>query len=487
MRLLRWFGFSFALAVGSGPLSAYEGQSYPVAKHGGGVFTSGPFDLEFVLLAPKGRYAVYFNDTSGEEYPASIVSDVSLSIQRTGQPAENLALRIDDRGKSWLANGSASDAQISAARVSYHFRGKAEQAEVPCSKVFHAELNTPPLVKAGTPAQLTFTVKDFFGRNTRAMQIVHEMPMHVMIVSADLADFYHVHPTLSDGNVFRVTHVFPHGGDYRLFADFTPVGGGNHIESFSVKAQGAGRAAIPLDPAAVWTGTAGSVRMTLASEKPLRAGEDIGLYMTLADAQTGAPVHDLQRYLGAWAHIAIISQDTRDFLHVHPMEEVPSNFAFFWYVMKRDLLHVHPMEPGAASPATLQTFAGFRRAGLYKMWVEVQRANGVLTVPFVLRVAAGAGQVTQIPQAPSGATLIKVSSAGYEPSRIAARAGRPLKLAFFRVDAQNCGRVVRFPDLGIERELPPGQIVAIEVTPRKSGPLAFSCGMNMMKGELLVQ
>jgi hypothetical protein len=487
MRLLRWLGFSFALAAGSAPLSAYDGRTYPVGKHGGIVFTSGPFDLEFALLVPKGYYALYFYSASGEELPASVVSDVSFSIQRTGQPAESLALRIDDGGKSWLANGSASDARISAARVSYRVRGKTEEAEVPVSSVFHAELNTPSPVKAGTPAQLTFAVKDFFGRNTGAMQIVHERPMHVFIVSADLADFDHIHPTLSDGDVFRVTHVFPHGGDYRVFADFTPVGGGNNIESFSVKVQGAGRAAIPVDPAAAWTGTAGSVRMTLASEKPLRAGQDIGLYMTLADAQTGAPVHDLQRYLGAWAHIAIISQDTQDFLHVHPMDELPSNFEFFWYIMKRDFLHVHSVEPGAASPATLRTFAGFRRAGLYKMWVEVQRANSVLAVPFVLQVGAGTGQVTQIPQAPSGAILIKVSSAGYEPSRIAATAGRPLKLAFFRVDAQNCGRVVRFPDLGIESELPPGQTVVIQVTPRKSGPLAFSCGMNMMKGELLVQ
>jgi len=353
--------------------------------------------------------------------------------------------------------------------------------------VFHAELNTPSPVQAGTPAQLTFAVKDFFGRNTSALQIVHERPMHVMIVSADLADFDHIHPTLSAGNVFRVTHVFPHGGDYRVFVDFTPVGTGNYIESFGVKVQGAGRAAIPLDPAAPWTGTLGSVRMSLSSEKPLRTGEDIGLYMTLADAQTGAPVHDLQRYLGAWAHIAIFSQDTQDFIHVHPLEEFTSNFEFFWYMVKRDFLHSHPVEPGGDSPATLRTFAGFRRAGLYKMWVQVERANRVLAFPFVLRVAAGAGRVTQIPQAPSGATLIKVSSAGYEPSQIIAKAGRPLKLAFFRVDAQNCGRVVRFPDLGIERDLPPGQTVVIEVTPRKSGPLAFSCGMNMMKGELLVQ
>ena len=480
MRLLRWLGFWLALAAGCAPLSAYA------AKHGGVVFKGGPLHLEFVLLAPT-RYAVYFNGTSGEELPASIVSDVSLSIQRTGRPAENLTLRIDDAGKSWLANGSADAAPISAARISYRFRGRAEQAEAPVSTLFHAELNIPPPVKAGAPVQLTFAVKDFLGRNTGALQIVHERPMHVMIVSADLADFYHIHPALADGNVFRVTHVFPYGGDYRVFADFTPAAGGNHVESFSVKVEGAGRAAVPLDPAAAWTGTAGSVRMTLASQGPLRTGEDIGLYMTLADARTGAPVHDLQRYLGAWAHIAIISQDAQDFLHVHPSEVVPSNFEFFWYMVKRDFLHMNPAVPGGESPTMLQTFAGFRRPGLYKMWVEVQRGNSVLTFPFILRVAGGAGEVTQIPQAPSGATLIQVSSAGYEPAQIPARAGRTLKLAFFRVDAQNCGRVVRFPDLGIERELPPGQIVVIEVTPRKSGPLAFSCGMNMLKGELLVQ
>jgi len=47
------------------------------------------------------------------------------------------------------------------------------------------------------------------------------------------------------------------------------------------------------------------------------------------------------------------------------------------------------------------------------------------------------------------------ASVGYEPARIQAKAGHPLKLAFFRADAQNCGRFVRFPALGLERQLPP--------------------------------
>jgi hypothetical protein len=471
MRLLRSIGLCVLLAAWAPNAPAHDGADH-VAKHGGIVFTNGPFDLEFVLLSPKGRYAVYFNDTSGEELPASTVSDVSIAIQRNGRPPESLALRIDDAGESWLGNGSASDAQISEARVSYRFRGKAEQADVPFSTVFHAELTTGVAVHAGVPVALTFAVKDFFGKNTGAMQIVHEKPMHLMIVSSDLAEYDHVHPTLAPGTVFRVSHVFPHGGEYRLFADFTPSAGGSHIESFNVKVQGAGRPPIALNPAAGWIATSGSVKMTLAADKPLRAGEDIGLSMTLADAKTGAPVHDLQRYLGAWGHIAIISQDTQDFLHVHPQEESPAGL---------------PLAPGTPSPATIRTFAGFRRPGIYKMWVQVQRANHVMALPFILRVGAGGVSVSQIPQAPSDALLVKVSAAGYEPSQIPAKAGRPLKLAFFRADAQNCGRLVKFPALGIERELPPGQTVVIEVTPRKTGPLAFSCGMNMMKAELLVQ
>ena len=80
-----------------------------------------------------------------------------------------------------------------------------------------------------------------------------------------------------------------------------------------------------------------------------------------------------------------------------------------------------------------------------------------------------------------------VSSSGYDPALIPAKAGKPIKLAFFRTDAQNCGREVLFPDLGIRRELPVGQTVLIDITPRRTGSLTFSCGMKMLHGELLVQ
>src|SRR6202012_1949586 len=120
----------------------------------------------------------------------------------------------------------------------------------------------------------------------------------------------------------------------------------------------------------------------------------IGFNMAVTDAASGAPITNLQPYLGAWAHIAIISEDTKDFLHVHPIEE-------------KGELPAAAAKPGLRTPSTIHTTTGFLHPGLYKMWVQVQR-NGVVTAhPFVLQVAAAAPQVSQGARPPAGATLVK--------------------------------------------------------------------------------
>src|SRR5215467_2488151 len=116
----------FALLAAT--VASLAGSAPP--KHGGLLFASGIFDVEFVM-ASKSHYALYFNDASGEELPASIVSDVSLSVDRADGPKENLPLKIDDSGESWLGSGALGGSQISHARVSYRFRGKMEQADIP--------------------------------------------------------------------------------------------------------------------------------------------------------------------------------------------------------------------------------------------------------------------------------------------------------------------------------------------------------------------
>jgi hypothetical protein len=109
------------------------------------------------------------------------------------------------------------------------------------------------------------------------------------------------------------------------------------------------------------------------------------------------------------------------------------------------------------------------------------------TSGFLNRVPPAGANVTQGPHAPPGAVLVNVSMVGFDPAVIPAKAGQPLKLAFFRPNAANCAREVVFPDLGITKELPPGETVVVDITPPKSGPLVFECGMKMLKGQLIVR
>ena len=106
---------------------------------------------------------------------------------------------------------------------------------------------------------------------------------------------------------------------------------------------------------------------------------------------------------------------------------------------------------------------------------------------FVTREAPAGANVTPGPHAPPGSVLVTVNMTGFDPEVIEAKAGQPLKLAFFRPNEANCGREVVFPDLGIRKELPPGQTTVVDITPSKSGPLGFECGMKMLKGQLIVR
>jgi len=447
---------------------AHDGRPDPAPKYGGVVFSSGTFDIEAVLYKPKGHFQIYFMDSAGQDVPAPALDGVGLTIRHSNGSQEKVVFHIDDAAKTWVASAPSADTSISGATISYEFLDIPIQTEIPFATAVHAEFQTDRKVaKAGQPVQLQFNIKDFFGKSVPALEIVHEKQMHLMVVSEDLAEYYHIHPEPGSENIFRVAHTFQHGGNYKLYADYTPIGGTGRIEAFDLKVEGPRRPSIPLDTRELKNVTETGIRMELTTDRPLRTGEDIGFSMALFDAKTNAPIHNLQRYLGAWAHIAVVSQDLQDFIHVHPIEEEP----------------IRTSDP---SPATIRTATGFRRPGLYKMWVQVQRDNEVTAVPFVFRVADG-GAVTTTAKVPPGAILVNVSSSGFEPSLIPAKAGVQLKLAFFRADAENCGREVIFPDLGIKRELPVGQTVVIDVTPRKTGSLTFSCGMKMLHGELLVQ
>ena len=92
-------------------------------------------------------------------------------------------------------------------------------------------------------------------------------------------------------------------------------------------------------------------------------------------------------------------------------------------------------------------------------------------------------------RAPSAAQSVRitVTEKGFEPDRVSLRTGIPAQLTFVRTTDKTCGTEVVFPSLSLKRALPLNEPVVVEFTPASTGEVAFTCGMNMLKGVVVVQ
>ena len=90
--------------------------------------------------------------------------------------------------------------------------------------------------------------------------------------------------------------------------------------------------------------------------------------------------------------------------------------------------------------------------------------------------------------ASQGTTLaVTVDAAGFHPDSLHAPANLPVHLVFTRVSDEGCGQQVVFPTLDIRRDLPLNTAVSVDFTMPASGSVAFTCGMNMLRGSVVVQ
>ncbi len=99
----------------------------------------------------------------------------------------------------------------------------------------------------------------------------------------------------------------------------------------------------------------------------------------------------------------------------------------------------------------------------------------------------GPKEATAATVAESGVQEVQVTvKGGYAPDVIAVRQGVPVRLNFYRDETASCSEEVVFGDFGIARQLPAFQTTPVEFTPDKAGEFTFTCGMNMMRGKLVV-
>jgi plastocyanin len=93
------------------------------------------------------------------------------------------------------------------------------------------------------------------------------------------------------------------------------------------------------------------------------------------------------------------------------------------------------------------------------------------------------------PTSPGQAQTVRiaVTNKGFEPANINLKPNVPAKVTFIRQTDQTCATSVVIPEYKINRELPLNKPVVVEFTPTKTGEFTFACGMNMLKGKVVVQ
>jgi hypothetical protein len=101
--------------------------------HGGVVMMKGD-DLHYeIVLDPAGRaHRVYFTDAVRDELPASVASEVVLTIKRLSAPDERIAMQIDDAGESWVGRGvSVANPATTTARLAFSIKNEPYWIDIP--------------------------------------------------------------------------------------------------------------------------------------------------------------------------------------------------------------------------------------------------------------------------------------------------------------------------------------------------------------------
>ena len=192
----------------------------------------------------------------------------------------------------------------------------------------------------------------------RRFSIVHERPMHLFIVGEGLDYFVHEHPVPQPDGVFMLDVRLPRPGPYMAIAEFLPEGGTPQIfQQMFTTGEAFGRPAAP--PIDVVAKVVDGVRVSLDAST-VKAGDTKTLAFRIEDAVSGAPVTDLEPYLGASAHLLIVPVDLTEALHGHPTDEGHG--------------------PGLAFAPLVP------RPGRYKAWIQFARAGRVSTTAFVIDV-----------------------------------------------------------------------------------------------------
>ncbi len=275
----------------------------------------------------------------------------------------------------------------------------------------------PSEVRKDEQAVMSFTVKNDNGDIIKDLKLAHEKLMHVLIVSSDLSEFYHIHPDLQSDGSFKSPYAFPNGGKYKVFVDITLADGKQvvHTAEVAVKVDTLPPQKLVADEK--FEQSIGGIKVVMKPDGDFVAGKQMLLGFDVFDIVTKKPATDLQNYLGEKAHFVVISEDLNEFVHSHPMSSKKNEVEHSEH--SHDAKLPNRTSTGG-SEVVVSAHITFPKAGLYKLWSQFQRNGRVIDVPFIINVKANTDSLKTVSNAeiPKDAYQITVSKDGFSPSEV---------------------------------------------------------------------
>ncbi|SCL14157.1 hypothetical protein GA0074694_0645 [Micromonospora inyonensis] len=211
---------------------------------------------------------------------------------------------------------------------------------------------------AGRADEFRFRIQETGQRPVTRFAIVHDKPMHLIVVRRDLSGYQHLHPTMATDGTWSVPLTLPEPGIWRAYADFaalTPDGAQTPVTlGVDLVVPGA-YAPRELPPVAR---TATVDRFTVDFQGDPRIGVDAPMAFRV---RVGDTTPTLERYLGAYGHLVVLREGDLGYLHVHPETELAGSAVMFRLTM-----------PG---PGRYRFYLDFQVAG------EVHTAEYTVTMP----------------------------------------------------------------------------------------------------------
>ena len=244
-------------------------------------------------------------------------------------------------------------------------------------KKYKMELKAEPAqLDADKGGALYFTPKE--EGNDKALvplDVVHDKKMHLIIVSKDLSYFEHIHPEYQADGSYRIEVLpkdkdyskgighnetkFPFGGEFIMYQDYSPTGAGHQLSRIPLTVKGKEKSPAKYT-AEDRTWSSNGYKVELSFDKPaVRTGEMLSLKTSIT--KDGKPVTNLENYLGALGHMVVISEDTEEYLHVHPMDSDKKGPDILFHTT-------------------------FEKPGIYRVFLQFQHEGKLQTSDFVVKV-----------------------------------------------------------------------------------------------------